>query len=312
MSKQIDRLYQLYRRRISRCRTENQLNKLQIALENYLTPAEARHLRVAAACEPLDSPSRRWAARLEGFFPIGNARPVEFQRRGIFKGMTLYTADVGSTARKSLIIGFAGHFHRLMLPMPWLLDCLNPAAYDVIVLRDFSRTRFALGIPGLGGTFFDVLANLPRHVDPRWYRNAIALGTSGGGIPAVLASIALGFDRGVSVCGRDFHDFASKLPDSGVNAEPYAALLASRQRPFPELVLVYGADNRGDAAAANALAKLVPSRLSEVENCAEHTVLAWALTQGRLPALMTEVLGQSVESGDRVAKTHGQPHGQSG
>jgi hypothetical protein len=235
--------------------------------------------------------------------PINKVRPVEFERRGIFKGMTRYTADDGTASQKTLIIGFAGHFHRLMSPMPWLLDCLNPAFYDVIVLRDFSRLDFAFGIPGLGENFFEALAHLPRHVDPGAYRKVIALGTSGGGVPAVLAAILLKVNRGISICPQDFQRFAAKLMAHGLSEERYAALLASRPRPFPELVLVCGANYSVDVAAAAALQKLVPSHLWQIKDCEQHAVLIWHLKRGMLPAFLATILGQNPETGDSVATT---------
>ena len=301
MAIRLDRAYRLYRRRISRCRTENQLNRMHIALENYMTPAEVRYFAGALAGDAADSPSRRWIARLGGSMPINKVRPIEFERRGIFKGVTRYTADGGSASQKTLIIGFAGQFHRLMSPMPWLLDCLNPALYDVIVLRDFSRLAFAKGIPGLGGDFFEALSNLRRHVDPRTYRNVMSLGTSGGGIPAVLAAILLKLNRGLSISPQDFHRVAAKLKAHGLSDGPYAALLASRPRPFPELVLVCGADHRKDAADASALHKLVPSHLWKVKNCAQHGVLTWHLARGTLPTFLAKILGQSLENHEPVA-----------
>ena len=60
----------------------------------------------------------------------------------------------------------------------------------------------------------------------------------------MLASIVLGLDRGISVRGQDFHRFAARLADSGIKAEPCAALLALRRRPLPELVLIHGADTQ--------------------------------------------------------------------
>src|SRR5206468_448929 len=109
----------------------------------YMTPAEVRHFAAALAGEAPQSPSRRWIATLERSLPVKAARPVEFERREHLKGVTHYTASVASPAEKTLIIGFSGIHHRLMMPTAWLLDCLNPRLYDVLVLRDFSRRGFA-------------------------------------------------------------------------------------------------------------------------------------------------------------------------
>ncbi len=207
----LDRACQVYLRSMRRHRTENQLNRIHIALENYMTPAEVRHFDATLARETPDTAARRWIAVLRGGLPVNRARPAEFERRTLFEGVTLYTADVGTTAEKTLLFAFAGRFLRLMLPTPWVLDCLNPALYDVVILRDVSRLSFARGIRGLGSDLFEVLSHLARHVDPRDYRNAISLGTSGGGIPALVAAILLELDRGISIGGQDPQRTAAKL-----------------------------------------------------------------------------------------------------
>ncbi|MDQ2961563.1 MAG: hypothetical protein M3R31_00160 [Pseudomonadota bacterium] len=294
----MERAIRLYRKRISRCRTENQVNLVHIALENYITPDEVRYLGAALADDPADSPSGRWIARLRYFMPTEAVRPVEFERRGVRKGMTRYTADIGSPAQKTLILGFASKSHRLMLPMHCLLGCLDPALYDVIVLRDFSRRFFSMGIPGLGEDFFETLSNLRHHADLSAYRNSIALGTSSGGLPALLAAIQLRLDRGISIGGVDFPQLAARLRRYGVSEEPYAELLASRPDPFPELLLVYSGGYAIDEAAASALHQCVPSQLWPVKNSEGHAVLAWKFAQRRLPAFLSNLLGQSVEHRD--------------
>jgi len=310
LSSRLDRAYRLYRRRIGRCRTENQLNRIHLALENFLTPAEVRYLRAALAREPPDSPGRPWIARLDRFMPVNKPRPVEFERSGLFKSLTRYTAGTVFPEQKTLIIGFSGHFHRLMLPMPWLLDCLDPRLYDVLVLRDFSRRSFTVGVPELGADFFAAIARLRELVRPHAYRNAIALGTSSGGTPALLAAILLGLKRGISVSGQDFQRFTTRVKNRGLDDTPYAALLASRPEPFPDLLVVCGAEHTNDVKAASALHELVPSHLWKIHNCEQHAVLPWQLAQGRLPAFLAEMLDQSLESSDPVATTAVAPDGQ--
>jgi hypothetical protein len=301
-SDHLERAYRLYRKRIARCRTENQLNHVHIALANYMTPEELRFFDAALAQDPVGSPDRRWISKLSCFIPPRESWPAEFRRKGILKSMTLYAADSGSRAEKTLIIGFTGAFNRMMLPLPLLLGCLNPTLYDVVVLSDFSRRFFSMGIPGLGVDFFQALCNLRNHVDPTAYRNCVALGTSSGGLPAVLGAILLKLNRGVSIGGLDFPQFAAKLRDLGASEEPYAALLASRPEPFPELLLVFGGGNATDVVAARGLHGRVPSRLVEVKACDDHVVLRWKLLRGRLPTFFSTLLGQSVETGERIGQ----------
>lgn len=294
-----DRALRLYRQRVARCRTENQVNRIHIAIDNYMTPAEARYFRAALDADPAESPSRRWITRLMGAMPTNTVRPNEFERRGSLKGVTHYTADVASASQKTLIIGFTGVLHRLMLPTPWFLDCLNPALYDVVVLRDFSLLAYASGIRGLGADFVTALSNLRTHVDPRAYRNTVAIGTSAGGVPAILAAILLNLDKAVSIGPQDFRRISDLLRTHGLSDEAYTTLLASRPQPFPEVLIACAAENGDDVAAATLLQQRVPARLVRVRGCAAHAVLAWHHAQGRLPAFLTKVLGQSLE--DRPA-----------
>jgi hypothetical protein len=299
-SRKLDQAYRLYRRRIARCRTENQVNRLHIAVENYITPLEVRYFNAVLAGESLDAPSREWIVRLHGLMPVRKVRPVEFERRGLVRGATRYTADVGTPAQKTLIVAFCGALNRLMLPMPTWLDCLNPAFYDMIVMRDFSRRFFSMGIPGLGSNFFETLAAVRKQVDFGSYRNTIALGTSSGGLSALLAAVHLKMNRGISIGGIDFPTLAGRLRDYGVNDAPYEALLAARFDPFPDLVLAYCGGHAVDAAAASALSQRVPSRLWEVKDCKGHGVVPSKLRRGRFPPFLSNILGQSIERPDSV------------
>ena len=294
----LDRAYRLYRRYTKRCRTENQFNRVHIVLDNYMTPAEVRHFAAALAAEPAESPSRRWIATLQGSMPVKAARPVEFQRHEHARGVTHYTASAFPDAEKTLIIGFSGIHHRLMMPTAWLLDCLNPRLYDVLVLRDFSRRSFAAGLPRLGNDLLEALSGLRKHCDPRAYRKAASLGTSAGGVPAIIAAIALGLDRGIALCPSHYLWYAQHVKALGLDERSHAAVLASRKRPFPQLVLVTGAEKKDDLVAAEALHAIVPSRLWKLRNCAQHGVLKWQVQRGTLRPFLAKLLDQSLEASD--------------
>ena len=293
-----ERPLRLYRRRSERCRTENQWNRLHIAIENYMTPLEVRRFETAFAREPRDAPGRAWMARITAMLQPRRARTAEFERTGLRREVSMYTAAISGSAQKTLIVAFAGHFNRLMAPMPALLDCLNPAAYDVLVLRDFSRRFFAAGVVGLGSDLAAAMANLKARFDPSKYRSAIALGTSSGGLAALLAAIALGIERGVSLGAMDPATIGARLRERGFSDAAFADLLAARPRPFPELVLAYGAGFETDAAAARVLHERLPSRLLAVDGCSIHALIAWHLARARLPSFLAAVLGRDLETGD--------------
>jgi hypothetical protein len=280
----------LYRKRIARCRTENQRNFVHIALENFMTPLEVHYFHAAFASDAPESPARRWIASVEALTPAQRHKSADFERRGLIKGATLYTADALSPREKTLVLAFGGQFHRLLVPTPSLLASLDARHFDVVLLRDFSRRYFATGIRGLGEDFFTAVAELARQVVPSAYRSSVALGTSAGGLPALLAAMQLRLDRGIFVGGIDFAHFAHRLSEWGVDARPYADLLASRPQPFPELLLVYCVGNPIDARSAIALHSQVPSHLLGLRNCNDHNVFRTKLMRGQLPSFLSKLL----------------------
>jgi hypothetical protein len=284
-----------YSELISGCRTPNQINRVNIVLTTHLAPVELGRFRAAFADSPPDFAGRLWLDSLSGMLPLERKLPREFERIGTDPNLTLYTNDSEPAAGKTLIVGFAGMAHRLMLPPAVLLDRLSPDRYDVVVLRDVSDSFFSLGIPGLGDTFFDAISNLRRHADPRAYRNTISLGTSGGAIPALLAALALGLNRGIAVGVVAFEQFNDVLRERGVPVEPFDALIASRPAPYPALRIVHGAEHAADTAAAAAFASLLPSELTAVPGCDTHGSLYWLLQRGRLKKFLEEILRQSLK-----------------
>jgi len=290
------RLIDVYRRRIRRYRTENQVNRFHISLEQVLVPAELRQLGVALGDEPVLSLSRKWIERILQFMPLNKARPIEFERHVKLKGVTLYTADVGTSAHKTLILGFTGDQHRLMVPTAFLLDCFNPAGYDLVALDDYSKSLYLEGIPGLGDSFFAMLDGLRAYLDLPSYRNVVAFGTSGGGLAAVLAAIALKLDKGISIGGVDFDRLEARAASKGLPIEPFRAVIASRPVPYPDLLLVHAADQPRDEAFAASVSKLVPGRVMKVSNCDAHGLLGHHIMRRQLPEFLAILLGQDLET----------------
>jgi len=278
----------------------NQFNRLHIVLGRYMTPLEVRYFTAASASEPFDSIVRQAWGELSRQLPVQKARTVEFERQGGHKGVSFYTGKTGSPRQKTLIIAFSGGFQRVMLPTHAFLDCLNPALYDVLMLRDFEEgAPYLKGIGGLGGDFFEAMHGLSLRFMPHSYRRTIALGTSGGGAPALLSAMLLGLNRAVSVGGADYSRIASRLRILGISEEPYEALLASRPEPFPDLLIVYAAGHKRDADAAHAMHRCVPSQLLG-EDCSVHGVLGKKLEEESLPQFLAKVLGQSLEDDESI------------
>jgi hypothetical protein len=116
-----------------------------------------------------------------------------------------------------------------------------------------------------------------------------------------MAAILLELHQGIAIGGMDFPEFASWLADLGIDAEPYAALLASRPDAFPALTLVYCGGCDKDARAASTLHARVPSTLWAARDCSGHAVLASKLTLGRLPAFLSRLLASPGGAAGRSA-----------
>ena len=111
----LDRALRLYRWRIGRCRTENRVNRVHIALANYMTPAEVRYFAAALAQDAADSPSRRWIATLEGSMPVKTGQAGRVPAKGVAERRVALRRERRSHEREDAdhrVCGY-GH-HRLM------------------------------------------------------------------------------------------------------------------------------------------------------------------------------------------------------
>ena len=101
-----------------------------------------------------------------------------------------------------LVVGFAGNFMRLMIPTYRVLLGLDPERIDLLLLSDPLRAGFMRGLEGVGSTLEAVEEFLNSFVSDHGYRDVVALGTSGGGMPAIHAALANHWRRVVAVDGN--------------------------------------------------------------------------------------------------------------
>lgn len=304
MAEPVNSLIAAYRQYLRGCQTENQVNAVHIALEYQLAPAELRELAAALAADPADSPGRRWSTAALASLPVKRMRRDDFRRFPVFEDMTVYTSGEGRVQDKTLVIGFAGRAQRMMVPTAVLLDCLNPQVYDVVVLRDSARAMFVRGIPGLGDNFLAMLTGLHRHVEVSSYRNAIAMGTSAGGLPAILAAIEMNLGSGISIGGQDLDSLASCAVKNGTSDEPFRKLIETGPAPGTRLVLVCASGFGKDCAAVQAVARQVPAQVMLIRDCPTHGVLGRLAKGNRLPAFLSRAFAQGLErAGPSVRST---------
>ena len=298
-----------YRRAARRCRTVNQFNALHIALDNRLTPAELvalvhqqgpwfrprlqlrRALRLLPQrwrhAQPQHAPAAlrdEWLRKLLRFYAmVRKPRPEPFARRKLSRHLRLYSSG-GPRRDKTLLLCFVGSAQRPMMPLPVFLQHLDAASTDVLMVGYPRGVGLRRGLPELAGSFEASIDRLRELADIGAYRRCVALGTSGGGTPALLAALRLGLPAAMSAGGGGPNDmrWAAELgEDVGDLAERYARALPAA----PRVVLAYGADEPNDVASAQAFAQRIPAQLVPVRDgrrSVPHNVLQPLLRRHRL------------------------------
>lgn len=202
-----------------------------------------------------------------------------WQRQVISPNMFLYSDPAASPANKTLLVGFGGNALRLMMPTYCVLAGLNPATYDLLLLRDPDRRHYEAGVSDLGANIMEIAKKLKDLADQGGYRHVMALGTSAGGLPAICVAILNDWDRVVTVgC-----DIPANHPDF------MKCLAEGRAKSKLDLRLFYSDLVARDNEAALAVAELYPSAIKMVEREVDtHNLLYHLYRKGRLPQFFAD------------------------
>ena len=95
-------------------RTQNEFNRLNIDLENVLTPLEIANI---ARLADLPESSVVWLENIEELCPELIHEPKRFERRQLSDGITAYESSDLELAERDLLVAFCGNAERLMLPV---------------------------------------------------------------------------------------------------------------------------------------------------------------------------------------------------
>ncbi|RYE08313.1 MAG: hypothetical protein EOP22_14065 [Hyphomicrobiales bacterium] len=284
MSGAVD-LTALYTRQLPRLTTENQRNRLRIALENRMTAIEAyrvlerflparqtlpamlaemqmvvpnglaRQLNgIERRLQPLSTEAiaagtEEWALNLRHWLSLaGKCRPEPFVRRRIARSIGLYGGP-GAAAEKALTIVFCASTHRPTLPVPVYLQHLEARATDVLILRDPAQRAFAAGVGGSTSSLAETIDLLRDYRRQHGYRQLYCLGTSAGGLAALATGLALGATAIMTV-GAGGHDDSRQLPLGGVSFADVLVALRQGAGAATRLAHAYGADVAADVTNA--------------------------------------------------------------
>ncbi|MBI1284835.1 MAG: hypothetical protein GC183_10920 [Thiobacillus sp.] len=291
-----------YNRLVRGCKTHNQFNKLHIDLENRMTPLElealrselspARHtwetlFRGRQSTDP--SPAQElWVQNLHRLAAkIGKPCPEPFLRHRLRRRVTLFSAG-GNRSGKTLAICFSGRAQRMMMPLPVFLQNIASTQVDVAFMHDPTRNSYRLGIGGVADSLeasIDKLRDILRIED---YRSVVSIGTSGGGVPAVMCALRLNLDAALSV-GGNHPDDPRWITADGTGLREIFRRHVDAAKVKPAVFLAFGTDCAKDKKSAEALASIVPARLITISvpnGSVEHNALYPVARNGGLAGLL--------------------------
>ncbi|WP_156405469.1 hypothetical protein [Sphingomonas sp. Root710] len=260
-----------------------------IDLENELSPLEIWDLwqRRAELPEAIIAPLGRTIKMMM----LGAKDLRRFERTTLSENVFLYRG-AGGAGQKTLLIGFGGNVNRLMLPTAIFLQFVPDADYDMLLLRDPTRSGYLRGVPGFGDDLVKMADAIRSHVDLGSYREVRCVGTSGGGQVALYMGLLLDARRAVSVGGR--HRSLSKKVAAGdgeftgYELDKFVQNLAPRST---ELINLFGAQCERDTEGARSLEKVLPQlKPVTIAALAEHNALAYLLEQGSLSSFFSRIL----------------------
>jgi hypothetical protein len=261
-----------------------------IELENYSTPQEF----VATADSILRSGQTELIAALErsrATAKLKKATALSALRcESESRFVRLYSTP--GTTRRRLLIAFAGGRMRLMMPLPIFMQAM-PEDTDLLVLYDPFLDHFRSGIwdgkYGIGD-----LSGITAPVRAA-YRDVIALGTSGGGLPAIRFAKLARLRRAASFGGRQIDDTLAIIRKR-IIPMAFDPLCACDTVVGTEALLIYSELHAIDAHAAACASVVKNSVMLPLRGRKDHGVL-WRFEQmGHLDELLELLFSAKAES----------------
>ena len=121
-------------------------------------------------------------------------------------GYTILSAEkFQQNSTKTLLFLFTGRALRIMAPLPWVLSNINPLKYDIVLFKyPRENNGYHLGLPGIN----DGLHGLANFIikSSFHYKDCSFLGTSGGGLAAILFSTFFPNASCISAAGNKIND----------------------------------------------------------------------------------------------------------
>ena len=192
-----------------------------------------------------------WVESVEPYYLMaGKSHPEAFRANALLQWMLHYSDPRFPGSEKTLVVGLTGGADRFMVPLCAILQCFDAASTDVLVARSsILSTRNNITL-----SFADFIEEIRKQVARLGdYRRIVVLGTSLGGLPALIAGDMLGAESVVAAgAGSPYEswwlDFA--------RFDPHEYLRTSDFRLSATLVV--SVDSPADIAHVREIIDLIP------------------------------------------------------
>ncbi|MFN7223683.1 MAG: hypothetical protein ACK4MS_06680 [Paracoccaceae bacterium] len=246
-------------------------------------------------------PARDTLLQRDVFAEVLSAKHVQpFQRIPVSPDVSFYS-DGGPAKDKTIVIGFGGMGGRLGLPIGSILQVLDAARVDFVLLSDPMQRSFSFGVGDLAPDFTALVAMIRARFRPETYRRVVTIGNSMGATPALRAGFWLDAERAIGVGTRRPNDALMLILRRNVGSafDPFCDCL--RDRTFRGL-LVHGGDCVPDVRAASLLEATGAGRRVIFSGMADHNLIWRFWSMGELRAFFDVLLNfQPMPDRNRLA-----------
>lgn len=223
---------------------------------------------------------RRWRRDLRAEIashPAGRG----WVRRLLSESAIHYGDPSADNSGKILVVGFTGKVARLFQPTYRILSNLDPKRFDLLLLRDTSKSLFLNGGRGIGDDMKSVGSYANSFRASSGYEDIIALGTSGGCPAAIHGALTYGWKKAIAVCPPA----PAKYPVVGKLLDEVVA--QAGPNPCP-IILAHGA-YAADTDSVHALQTTIPFATVDYHpDYASHNIVHEAYQAGRLKTMFSE------------------------
>lgn len=269
-----------YKRLTKNCETVNQLNRVHIALENWLTPSKwvdlrkeflinFRSERHLSSNQNFDQEKiliehiKIWFNKIDTLFNKSTLTEIQsYKRINLHQSIRLYSQKNIPTNEKVLIVCFSGLAQRMMMPLPIFLQHIDSQKADIALIKYPKNKSYRNGIEGISENFLESITVLKSILPTNNYQRIALIGVSGGGIPAIISGLSWHASRTIVFSGGHPRD---PRWTNALNCGVDDIIKKYPKNTSGSTTLIYGYDHQLDKEAANSFKNIIPCKLIEVK-----------------------------------------------